>query len=701
MPLEAALSELAGERVHGHDLRGVLRIAAFRRLWIALSLSSLGDWLGLLAITALATELGSKGSGGFAAANFAVGGVLMVRLLPAIVLGPFAGAFADRFDRRRTMVFCDLVRFSFFVSIPLVGSLTYLFIAQFVIEAVSLFWIPAKEASVPNLVPRERLEAANQLSLLTTYGSAPVASVVFVLLALFSNALGAGITFFSTNPTDLAMYFNATSFLFSALTVLRIKEISGHRAKGASRDEAAGLLSSITEGWSFAKGSPLVRGLLVGMLGAFAAGGVVIGLGKQYVTLLDAGNAGYGVLFGAVFTGLALGMFFGPRLLAGFSRRRLFGLSITGAGLSLTLMAVMPNLVLAVIAVLAVGGFAGVSWVTGYTLLGLEVADEVRGRTFALVQSLVRVDLLLVLALGPLIAGLIGQNSAAVGSVAVRLDGVTVTLFVAGLLAATVGVLAFRQLDDRPHVSLRHDLLASLRGETAYAPRAAMGLFVAFEGGEGTGKSTQVALLAQWLAEKGHEVVVTREPGGTVTGRAVRAILLDPATGGLSPRAEALLYAADRAEHVATLVRPALHRRAVVVTDRYVDSSLAYQGAGRALDAEEVARLSRWATEGLRPDLTVLLDLDPASGLERAAGRAASNDGVGVDRIEAETLDFHQRVRAEFLALAQRDSRRYVVVDAAGSPDTVASAVRAAVALSLAAHGLDAPAGTPAGSHGG
>ncbi len=198
----------------------------------------------------------------------------------------------------------------------------------------------------------------------------------------------------------------------------------------------------------------------------------------------------------------------------------------------------------------------------------------------------------------------------------------------------------------------------------------ARGLFVALEGGEGTGKSTQARLLGAHLTHRGHEVLVTHEPGGTPPGLAIRSILLDPATGHLAPRAEALLYAADRAHHVACVVRPALARGVTVVTDRYIDSSLAYQGAGRTLARSEVEQLSRWATEGLLPDLTVLLDLDPAVGLVRAGHP---------DRLEAEPLDFHQRVRAEFLDLAAAAPARYAVIDADQDPEQVAAAVRTAV----------------------
>jgi dTMP kinase len=659
-----AANEAAGPALgeDAHDLRGLLHIAPFRRLWVALSLSSLGDWLGLLATSSLATELFDS----YRAKTYALGGVLFVRLLPALVLGPLAGAFADRFDRRKTMVSCDLVRFGLFVSIPVVHTLPWLLVASFLIEAASLFWIPAKEASVPNLVPKERLEAANQLSLLTTYGSAPFASAVFALLALVNSALAAAFPFFRTNPVDLALYFNGATFLFSALTIATLRGIAGPR-RAARTDGRERILTEIAEGWRFVRGDRLLRGIVVGMTGAFAAGGTVIALGRVFVDLLRAGNAGYGVLFGTLFVGLAGGMFLGPRLFTGLSRPRLLGIAIVGAGTSLAATALCPNLVLAVVTTFGVGAFAGIAWVVGFTLVGKRVPDEIRGRTFSFLYTLMRADLLLVLAAAPLIAGAIGNHRVHLLHVSIRLDGVTGVLLVSGLTAVAVGVVAYRQMDDRPGVPLRTDLIAAFRGGVVSPPRLP-GCLVAFEGGEGVGKSTQVRLLGEWLTGQGYDVVLTREPGATAAGRRVREVLLDPQSAGLSLRAEALLYAADRADHVDNLIRPALERGAVVVTDRYVDSSLAYQGAGRRLAMAEVERLSAWATGGLQPDLTVVLDIRPVVGLARA--------GSDRDRLEAEPTEFHERVRRGFLRLAARSPQRYLVCDASRPPEEIAAEVR-------------------------
>jgi dTMP kinase len=204
-----------------------------------------------------------------------------------------------------------------------------------------------------------------------------------------------------------------------------------------------------------------------------------------------------------------------------------------------------------------------------------------------------------------------------------------------------------------------------------YAPT---GLFVCFEGGEGAGKSTQSQLLGERLGADGHVVLLTREPGDTPVGAEVRRIVLDPATGELADRTEALLYAADKAEHIHAVVGPALERGVVVVTDRYVDSTLAYQGAGRSLDGIELEWVARWATEDLRPHLTVLLDLDPTQGLTRFAER---------DRIEGESIEFHQRVRAQFLRLAAADPDHYLVLDARSPVTEIADAVHGRLARLL------------------
>lgn len=203
------------------------------------------------------------------------------------------------------------------------------------------------------------------------------------------------------------------------------------------------------------------------------------------------------------------------------------------------------------------------------------------------------------------------------------------------------------------------------------------GVFIAFEGGEGAGKSTQIRLLEQALAAAGHEVTVTREPGGSRIGERIRDILLNPSTGAIDPRTEALLFAADRAEHVATVIAPALDSGHVLVTDRYMDSSAAYQGAGRGLAHSEIINLSMWAVDNVVPDLTILLDLDPMVGL----GRATRSEYGTADRFESEKIEFARAVRDGFLTLAAQRPQRYLVLDATQDPEAIASQVWQAVSL--------------------
>ena len=620
--------------------------------------SSLGDWLGLLATTALAQQLSG---GSYATANFAIAGVFIARLLPAVFLGPIAGVIADRLDRRKLMVTADIFRAALYISIPLVHTYLWLYTAMILVECLTLFWSPAKEATVPNLVGKEKLESANQVSLLAAYGTAPIAAILFSLLTLFANAIESLFPFTIGDSIDIALYVNAASFAFAALTIWGLKEIPKGAAAKKAKDE--GVLKSLHDGWKAVSQTKIVRGLVVGMIGAFFAAGAVIGLARTFVGDLGGGDAAYGVLFGAVFTGLAIGIAFGPKIFAQFSRRRLFGASLTTAGFFLVLLALIPNLVMAVFTVIILGVFSGVTWVTGFTMLGMEVQDEVRGRTFAFVQSLIRITLVAVLAIAPAAAAAFGEHTYNFENGSINFNGAQATILIAGLIAMIIGSISYHQMKDRPNVSLWSDISNALKGELGGITGApSKGTFIAFEGGEGTGKSTQSKLLKKWLEDRGETVVLSREPGGTDLGQGLRKILLGHETGEISPRAEALLYAADRAHHVYSVIRPALAKGEVVISDRYFDSSIAYQGAGRVLAPGEVARISRWATESLFPTLTIVIDLPAETGI----GRLKSHD-----RLEAEPLAFHERVRQEFLQIARLDPERYLVIDGTQSIEQI------------------------------
>jgi dTMP kinase len=652
-----------------HSLAAVLRIHDFRNLWIGLGLSSLGDWMGLLALTALANASASS----YAGKNYAIATVLFLRVLPALVMGPIAGYVADKLDRRRTLVWGDYLRGALFLTIPIVGprvgTLWWIFLVTVLVEAISLVWGPAKDATVPNLVPRHRLEAANQVSLATTYGSALPAAALFAGLTLVDKFYRHVFDGFIGGPVDFALYFNGLSFAVSGLVIARLRHIPSGPASVGGETSA---FRVIIDGWKYVGSTPVVRGLVVGIVGAFAAGGVVVGLARTYVSDLGGGDSGYGLIFGTVFAGLGLGMWRGPRLLQGLSRRRLFGISLTLTGLLLFPLALVQQLPVVIGLTAVLGFFAGVGWITGNTMLGLEVPDEVRGRTFAFVGSMIRLALALVLAVSPLLAGLIGTHKLGPldknGHPYLVYNGAAFTFLIAAVLMTIVGVASYRQMDDRTGTPLLTDLKHAFTGTPGVY--AATGCFVALEGGEGAGKSTQSRLLREWLEAEGYDVLLTHEPGDTAVGQTLRRIVLDPATGDISHRTEALLYAADKAEHVDRVVAPALARGCVVVTDRYVDSTLAYQGAGRALADREVERVARWATADLRPHLTVLLDLPPQQGMSRFRER---------DRIEGESLEFHERVREGFLHLAGLAPEHYLVVDARRPVEEIAAAIRARV----------------------
>jgi dTMP kinase len=510
-----------------------------------------------------------------------------------------------------------------------------------------------------------------------TYGTAPLAAVLLAILGWIATGLGHVSPVFHTNKVDLALYFNGASYFVSAMTVYTLRQI-GKREHSASIS-APSIAKAIVEGWRFIRHTPVVRGLVIGMLGAFCAAGVVIGLAPSYILYtLHGGSAGFSLVFAVILIGLAIGMGFGSRPFGDFSRRRLFGVTLTASAVPLAMIALVPNLAVVTIFAFLMGVISGTAYPIGFTIVGWEVDDDTRGRVFAFFQSTIQAILFAVIA----VVGFIATGfSAAIGALNGSRNGVVtiahitygapgdnLLLLLSAVLVAFVGVKSYRQLDDRKGVPLFEDLITAVRNEPlSKAPSAPLpdggavpsrpvGLFVAFEGGEGVGKTTQARLIAIWLREQGYDVVTTNEPGATKLGMRLRALLLDTAHAGMSPHSEALLYAADRAEHVARVIDPALERGAVVITDRFIDSSLAYQGAGRGLMTAEIARLNSWATEGREPDLTVLLDMDPELGLGRRARSA--------DRLEAEPLDFHRRVRAGFLALARAKPDHYLILDA-------------------------------------
>lgn len=429
------------------DQRGIGRVFAqpsFKRLWQCLLGASLGDWIGLLAVTAYANALAGDGYG---ERNVAIAGVLFVRLLPALVVGPLGGYVADRMDRRTTLVSGLALRGALFASVPLVGTLWWLLMATLAVEAVNSVWLPTKDALIPDLVPRDQLEDANRVNLATSYGAALPAAGLFVGLSALGESADALWGWLDGNPATLSMYANAVLLLTAAAWAATLRDLP---ASAGSLGGDTSVVASIVAGWSYIVRTPLVLALVGGIVGAFASGGVVIGLARVYVSDLGAGDPGYGVLFGAVFAGLAGGMWFGPRAFAGVARTRLFGLALTAAGVTLAGVAGSPHLIVSAILAVALGTAAGVGWITGYTLLGLEVEESVRGRTFAFVQSAIRLTLAGVLALAPLLAGIIGRREVSLGPVGtLSYSGAQLTLAIAAVLAVAVGAGTYHRMGRR------------------------------------------------------------------------------------------------------------------------------------------------------------------------------------------------------------------------------------------------------------
>jgi dTMP kinase len=646
------------------SFKDLLTHPSFSRLWRAMLVSSLGDWVGFVAVASLVARLGGSRLGGLA-----VAGVMLARLLPSVLFGPFAGAFTDRFDRRKMMIAADLGRGAMYASMPFLPELWMIFGLSFLIECLSLLWTPAKDASMPNLVPRRQLHNANSIGLITTYGTLPLGAVVFTALVAGAGAIGRQVHYFEAHPEFLALWLDATTFLFSARMISGLEFPHPSRAR-AGQGQPVGtqtMLRDIREGFAFLKDNPLVRAMTFGIVIAFTGVGSVISLGPLFAQYtVDAGSTGFGVLMIAVGVGMGLGIGLMNVVTKVIEKDTLFWVALIASSAFLIVLAAMPNIQLAALLAIPGGAGVGLAWVSGYTLLQENVSDEFRGRTFATLTVAVRMSMFVALAGFPAFAAAIGNHSLRVGGHVFDLSGTRIALWVGGV------VVVFAALGSRR--GLRKSRLARPR-RLQLAPRLrraeGKGRFVVFEGVEGAGKGTQIEMARGHLTSQGYSVVVTREPGGTELGDRIRRTILDPATGAIDPRAEALLFAAARAHHVTTVIRPALAEGKIVLCDRFVDSSVAYQGVARGLGEHDVVTLNAWATQGLFPDLVLLLHLEAGEGLARAG-----NGGDGLDRIESEDLAFHAKVADAYLQIADEHPERFAVIDAQGTPDEVHQRVR-------------------------
>ncbi|WP_406137663.1 dTMP kinase [Streptomyces sp. NBC_01089] len=676
-------------------VRALLRIPPLRRLWSAQLVGNIGDTLALLVLLLLSLQAAvsqESFGGGYRGAAFAVAAVFGARALAtllfgAVLLGPVAALTAPNgpLDRRWTMIGADGLRVALLIIAPLWINWTpadapaALLATVFVTGVAERFWTVAKESTAPALLPKpppesvavrglpDHIEALRKLSLRTAFLAIPAAAAALLVATLISKLLGSGIDWFSQHQAALGSYAAAGLFAASVSTLYFLELPDGQTPRARSPLEGLRRPAGANGPDKGRTGSvPLLVLVAAAVAGAIASAAAVSVLDAID---LDGGPVAFALLVLVLTAGTAAGIRTAPKTLPGLSRRRLLALAITLTGVALLVMGLVPDTATVVLIAAVAGWSAGVSAHTAHTLIDQETEDSRRARTTGHLQAVVRVAIALGAIVAPLVAALIGPHHLGNGSFVFAHGGAAFTLMLVGALLLPVAALVLVKADDRTGVPLRHDLRDALRGgaDPVQAP-AATGFFLALEGGDGAGKSTQVEALAEWIRAKGHEVVVTREPGATPVGKRLRSILLDVASAGLSNRAEALLYAADRAEHIDSVVLPALERGAIVISDRYIDSSVAYQGAGRELAPTEISRINRWATGGLVPHLTVLLDVSPEAARERFT--------EAPDRLESEPAEFHQRVRSGFLTLAAADPGRYLVVDGAQEPDAITTVVR-------------------------
>ncbi len=653
------VAQLRGTR--SATLKDLITHGPFTRLLAAMSVSSLGDWVGLLAVTTLVYEVAPSGQ-----EEFAVSGVMVARTLPAFLFGPIVGSLVDRMDRKRLMVIADLARGGMYVAMVFVGQLWAIYLLSFGIECLSLVWGPARDATLPNLVPRRQLANANSIGLASTYGTLPLGGVVFTILVGVNAAVAQFVPFFEERVWATALIVDSASFGFSALMLSRVPMKLPPSARSAERFNLSRVWRDTMDGVRFLREESLASAMTVGIVVAFSAVGAVLALGQIFVSkTLGAGAAGWGLIVTAFGVGMAIGMSGANAAARVAERERVLVWSLVAAAGTLFVLAAMPNLALASVATVWLGAFCGLAWVSGYTLLQENVTDEFRGRTFAALTVLSRMGLFLSLALFPILAGAYDDV------LTPWLDplsgpGTRFALATAGIGAAIAGFHTRRLLH---RFRLTRPQPLTLVPKLKRPP--ASGLFIAFEGVEGSGKGTQIKLAEEFLEDEGFDVLVTREPGGTDAGEQIRRVLLDPSTGKLDARAEALLFAASRAQTVHAVIRPALADGKVVISDRYVDSSLAYQGWARGLGEQDVLTLNVWATQGLFPDLVILLHLEPEKGLLRTT--------EAPDRMEMEGEDFHAKVADGYLKIAEEHPERFVVIDADRQPGEVFDDVRQAL----------------------
>ncbi len=449
--VEPVTAELARVRRDGQLLGpSLLGSQSFFRLWLAQVVSSLGDWIGLVAILSLAARVGG------ASPEAAIALVMSARLVPGFFFGSVAGVLVDRWDRKRVMVTCDLGRGFVIATLPFIDTVGGLFAASLVLEVLTLLWAPAKEASVPNIVPLSRLTTANSLSLAAAYGTFPVGSALFASLAKVSEWVGRAtpLDVLRLNQESLALYVDTATFFTSAVLIASLALPGGASRRRRGRIDLSRTFTDLREGFRFIGTSPVVRAVIVGLGTGLAGGGMVAPLGPTFANrVLDAGPAGFGLLLTALGCGLAVGVVGVSTIQSRIPHDRTFTAAVFGAGLGMLVAASMDDLILTMIFIAVMGTCTGAVYVLGFTILGENVEDELRGRIFATLYTLTRLCLLVSLAVAPLLAELLDgvasgvfDGNLSLGPFSLGLSGVRLTLWLGATVILVAGVLAARTL---------------------------------------------------------------------------------------------------------------------------------------------------------------------------------------------------------------------------------------------------------------
>ena len=426
----------------------------FFRLWLAQVVSATGDWLGLLAISILAIRVGSGSEGA------ALSLVLVARIAPGFFFGPIAGVLVDRWDRKKVMVRCDLGRAAVMIALPFVDTILGLVIASLILEALTMLWSPAKEASVPNLVPERYLTTANSLSMIAAYGTFPIGAGLMALFGRLSTALFSAewADGFRLHEEGLAFYANALTFLIAAGLIFSLD--LPHRLKRsktekiALKERLAEPINDLREGWKFIFVNPVARTVNMGLATALIGGGMLVPLGAIYATeVLNAGDGGFGFLITALGLGMAVGVGLVSWVQRHLSKTKIFTWSLVAAGTFLIISASTSQIHFSGTMTFCIGICAGSVYVLGFTLLHENVADELRGRIFSTFYLLTRMCVLLALVVGPLLEETFDRLSKRFWERDINIfgyelfvPGVRITLWLAALIMLTAGLIAIISL---------------------------------------------------------------------------------------------------------------------------------------------------------------------------------------------------------------------------------------------------------------